>query len=159
MSVISAYKKYKKDAKGWGVPDFIDFRKRLWPLRKQYIKSKWSDDDMMYILELQNEGAGLALQNLFSSNKVVMELIGNEYKQSEPMSKNELISHIKALIKDCKRKKWKPEEFMAFIEYLDGNRTIEDNDPSQDKFKSMYQEAGEGYKRCVRELFAEGSEQ
>lgn len=33
--IIDAYRQYKVDARGWGVPDVKDFRERLWPLRGQ----------------------------------------------------------------------------------------------------------------------------
>jgi hypothetical protein len=124
--VIGAYQKYKADARGWGVPDFATFRERLWPLRNQRDKAKWPDDDMVYVMELQGEGAGYALQRFFGANPVAAEVFGADPLRPEGMSRDELDAHMRALVRDCKDNKWSPGEFLAYIDYLDSNKTPAD---------------------------------
>ena len=127
--VIGAYQKYKTDARGWGVPDFKNFRGRLWPLRNQRDRAKWPDDDMVLVMQLQEDGAGRALQRFFASNPVAVEILGEKVLQPEAMARDELDAHMKALIRDCKASKWSPGEFGAFIDYLDSDKTPADLDP------------------------------
>lgn len=163
QGIIAAYRKYQQDARGWGVPEFAVFRERLWALRQQ---RQWSDDDMVYVMELQEEGAGYALLSLFGrSHKFACDVLN--YKEDdapdpEPMSKQELEGHMRSLIRACVQKKWTSGEFMGFIDYLDSDRTVADlsggAEDDQDHFKEAYQKAGKGYQRHVRELLAQAAE-
>jgi hypothetical protein len=183
--VIGAYQKYKADARGWGVPTFAAFRERLWPLRNEQDKSRWPDDDMVYVMELQDEGAGYALQRFFTTggrtNPVAVEVFGSDPLRPEGMSKDELDAHMHALVRDCKDNKWSPREFLAYIHYLDSSKTPADLErakqdsnplgasggapvgeaadapPERDLFAEAYRAAGAGYKRRVREALAAGA--
>ena len=185
--VIGAYQKYKADARGWGVPEFKVFRERLWPLRNKRDKEKWPDDDMILVMTLQEEGAGYALYHLFTdrgrTNPVATEILGEAPFKPEPVSRDELDPRIQALVRDCKSNGWSPGEFMAYIDYLDGDRTVAGPksagdektatpaqsgsgsgniqetaaQPERDAFAEVYRAAGKGYKRRVREALAAGA--
>lgn len=174
--LIPAYQKYKADARGWGVPDFGDFRERLVPLRA---RRQWSEADMMYVMTLEEEGAGFALQNFFGvgkdsqrGNPAARDILGEDEKEPEPMSKDELDSHMRSLIRDCLRSGWSPGEFMSFIDYLDSDKTpadLADGSASgsassktataaKDQFAEAYRRAGKGYQRHVREMLARAAD-
>ncbi len=175
QGIIAAYRKYKQDSRGWGEPEFAEFRGRLWALRQ---KKQWEDDDMMYVMKLQEEGAGYALQELFGKSHIVAnDVLGyreDDAPEPEPMTKQELEGHMKSLIRACIEKKWTSGEFMAFIDYLDSDRTMADLSSGdaaadaadtaesatdeKDHFKEAYQRAGKGYRRHVRELLARAAD-
>lgn len=128
--LIAAYKKYQEDSLGWGVPGFTDFRERLWPLRTEPDRARWPDNDMLLVMQLQEEGGGRALQNLFTPggrvNPVAAEVLGEGAIPPESMSRSDLDSHMQALVRDCKAGRWTPGEFSAFIDYLDSDMTPAD---------------------------------
>jgi hypothetical protein len=176
--VFAAYQKYKTDARGWGVPAFKGFREQLWPLRGQRDRARWPDDSMFLVMRLQEDGAGWALQRLFTSggriNPVAVELLGAGPLTPEAVARDELDGHLQALIRDCKANMWSPGEFGAYIDYLDSRRTPSDlgearrgqaaaaagsaGDAERDLFAEIYRAAGVGYQRRVRELLAAAAE-
>lgn len=165
MSLVAAYRKFKEDARGWGVPGFSEFRARLVPLRQQRALDAWSEDDMMYVMGLEEEGAGYALRQFFGSSPAAARVL-NE-KDPEPISREELDAHLKALVGDCRKAGWAAGDFGALINHLDSGRTPADleedkgRDPDEDEptetwdgFAELYRGAGEGFKRRVRETLA-----
>ena len=166
--IIEAHRKFKADALGWGVPEFGDFRKRLWPLRGT---REWGEEDMLYVMTLQEEGADQALKKLFGQNTTARKVLGETAPYQEPMSKDELEQQLRHMINKCIQSGWTSGHFMAFIDYLDSSRTMSDlvaestsaptaptEEPEKDHFAEMYRSAGKGYQRFVREMLARAAD-
>jgi hypothetical protein len=163
--VLSAYQTFKKDAKGWGVPPFQEFRSKLWPLRTKYSMGQWGEKDIMYVLKLEEAGSGYALQRLFGKNPAAKKILGENPKQQEPLPKSVLDQFLRSLIRDCRRNNWGPGEYLGYIEFLDSGRTISDPGKSSessesdvDEFTTMYKSGGENFRRFIREALARAAD-
>ena len=142
--VIALYRKFRADVNGWHDVPFQTFRDNILPLRK---KIKWNATEAATVRELSVAGCGFALKNLLGDSaelKAVFKAqkMGDGPSAPEEMSKDELDSHMKALIKSCKTDGWPAARFASFLAYLDSSMTIQDLAESSDaKSSSLFTEA------------------
>ncbi len=171
--LIKAYRQFKRDSRGWGVPTFADFRARLWPLRR---RREWADADMTYVLELQQAGADAALRALFRAGAgaaTAAKLLGEPgASEVAHLARDVLERELTALIRSCARSVWKRGDFEAYLTYLDSERTVADlgrdasaraaelgeRAPKQDRFAENFRGAHAEYKRVVRESLARAAD-
>lgn len=164
--MLTAYRKYKEDANGWGVPDFKEFRRVLHPLRK---KTEWNQAESEFVSDLVEQGGGYALQRFFGRHPVAAALVGTGATR-EPASPVELAASIRPMIRACKKAGWGRDRFQEYVEFLDSGLSVRDlrssatvkadDHPSvdcSDGFVGVYRSSGEWVKRFVRDMFAEAS--
>ncbi len=124
-NLIPQYNKFKADLNGYAEVPFAEFRQKILPLRAK--REPFDDEDAEYVQSLVNGGAGYALQRLFGEkHKAMTKQLGDKPLSPEPMSKADLIAHMKRLTKSCLTARWPPERFVAFAAYLDSTQTPKD---------------------------------
>lgn len=162
--MLSEYQRYKRNANGWGVPDFKSFRRDLVPLRK---KSEWDLRESKFVSDLVAQGGGHALQEFFGRRHPVAGSIVGTGNLRETSSPDELAKTIRSMIRSCKKGGWTGGQFREYVEFLDSGLSIRDvrasatvsadAHPSVDNnggFIDYYRSSGEWVKRHVREMFA-----
>jgi len=118
MSVIKQYQDFKASLRGFAEIPFDEFRKNILPMRTARV---WRPDMTEYATDLLTAGAGCALQRLCGvKHPAACRVLGDAELKADPMTKAKLDDHMRALTKSCLLDGWSPEQFIAFVVYLEG---------------------------------------